>query len=177
MNFRISIFIFILLHDILRKNEGDIIMNELESEVKKLIISRYGTVKKFADIINLPYSTVDTILKRGFKNSNAYNVGLIFGALQLDTRSILDGKIRPLETLLDEVEDFESFEDFERLPDTYIDELLHSGKYSDIMTRVLENFKKLGRKEQYNMLKYMKYIAEYEPKLPDNYFNTSDQEE
>ena len=47
MNFRISIFIFILLHDILRKNEGDIIMNELESEVKKLIISRYGTVKKY----------------------------------------------------------------------------------------------------------------------------------
>lgn len=175
MNFRISIFIFILLHDILRKNEGDIIMNELETKVKKIIISRYGTVKKFADIINLPYSTVDTILKRGFKNSNAYNVGLIFGALQLDTRSILDGKIRPI--VLDEVEDFESFEDFERLPDTYIDELIHSGEYNDIMTRILENFKKMGRKEQYTMLKFMKYIAECEPKLHDNYFNTSDQDE
>ena len=150
-------------------------MNELETEVKKIIISRCGTVKKFADMIDLPYSTVDTILKRGFKNSNAYNVGLIFGALQLDTRSILDGKIRPI--VLDEVEDFESFEDFERLPDTYIDELIHSGKYNDIMTRVLEKFKKMSRKEQYTMLKFMKYIAEYEPKLHDNYFNTSDQDE
>lgn len=150
-------------------------MNELESEVKKLIISKYGTVKKFADIINLPYSTVDTILKRGFKNSNAYNVGLIFGALQLDTRSMLDGKIRPLEALLDEVEDFEPFENFERLPDTYIDELLHSGKYSDIMTSILENFKKMDRKAQYIMLKSMKYIAEHGSDFPDDYFKNSDQ--
>lgn len=155
-------------------------MHELETEVKKIIISRYGTVKKFADTIDLPYSTVDTILKRGFKNSNAYNVGLIFGALDLDTNSLLDGKIKLLtpETLIDELEgfeDFESFEDFEGLSDTCIDEMLHSGKFNDNTTRILELLKKTDRKGQYITLKLLKYLAEHDSNVLDSYFNNSNQ--
>ena len=156
------------------------IVNELETEAKKMIISRYGTVKKFADTINLPYSTVDTILKRGFKNSNAYNVGLIFGALGLDTSSLLDGKIKLLkpEILIDELngfKDFESFEDFEGLSDTCIDEMTHSGKFNDNTTHILELLKKMDRKGQYITLKLLKYLTEHDSNVFDSYFNNSSQ--
>lgn len=147
-------------------------MNELESEVKKLIISRYGTVKNFADMINLPYSTVDTILKRGFKNSKAYNVGVIFGALQLDTSSLLDGKIKPLKIELS----MDDFEDFEGFSEADIDEILHSSKVSDYTAKILEFFKKMDRKEQYEMIKFFDYLSEHSHDT-DGYFNTSDQDE
>ena len=40
-------------------------MNELESNVKALIIDRYGSIKKFSEKIDMPWTTLDSILKRG----------------------------------------------------------------------------------------------------------------
>lgn len=44
-------------------------MNELESNVKALIIDRYGSMKKFSEKIDMPWTTLDSILKRGIANS------------------------------------------------------------------------------------------------------------
>lgn len=49
-------------------------MNELEPNLKALIINEYGSMKKFCETINMPWTTLDSILKRGIANSNILNV-------------------------------------------------------------------------------------------------------
>ena len=49
-------------------------MQELEANIKSLIIERYGSLKKFSETINMPWTTLDSILKRGMANSNITNV-------------------------------------------------------------------------------------------------------
>ena len=62
-------------------------MNELESNLKSLIIEKYGSMKKFSEAIDMPWTTLDSILKRGIANSNITNV------LGLDTEKLVDGEI------------------------------------------------------------------------------------
>ena len=40
-------------------------MNELESNLKTLIIQEYGSLKKFTEIIDMPWTTLNSILNRG----------------------------------------------------------------------------------------------------------------
>ena len=49
-------------------------MNELEMKLKDLIKERYGALSKFAESIDMPWTTLDSILKRGIVNSNIANV-------------------------------------------------------------------------------------------------------
>lgn len=46
----------------------------LEEKIKNLIIEKYGSVRQFALKIDIPYTTIDSILKRGIDNSNVSNV-------------------------------------------------------------------------------------------------------
>lgn len=68
-------------------------MNELESNLKTLIIDRYGSLKKFTEIIDMPWTTLDSILKRGIANSNITNVLKITRELGLDAERLVDGEI------------------------------------------------------------------------------------
>lgn len=68
-------------------------MNALESELKELIIKRYGSLKKFTDKIGMPWTTLDSILKRGIANSNIGNVLKITEELGIDTESLARGSI------------------------------------------------------------------------------------
>ena len=68
-------------------------MNELESNLKALIINEYGSIKKFCETINMPWTTLDSILKRGIANSNILNVLKITRELKLDTEKLVDGEI------------------------------------------------------------------------------------
>lgn len=68
-------------------------MNELETNLKALIIEKYGSLKKFADAIDMPWSTLDSILKRGIANSNITNVLKISRELGLDAEKLADGAI------------------------------------------------------------------------------------
>ena len=67
-------------------------MQELESKIKELIISRYGSLKKFSEKINMPWTTLDSILKRGIANSNITNVLKITRELGLDAEKLVDGE-------------------------------------------------------------------------------------
>lgn len=49
-------------------------MAEIEVRIKEMIIQRYGSMKKFCEIIDMPWTTLDSILKRGIANSNITNV-------------------------------------------------------------------------------------------------------
>ena len=68
-------------------------MNELESNVKALIIEKYGSMKKFSEIIDMPWTTLDSILKRGIANSNITNVLKITHELGIDAEQLVAGKI------------------------------------------------------------------------------------
>ena len=67
-------------------------MNELESNLKSLIIEKYGSMKKFSEAIDMPWTTLDSILKRGIANSNITNVLKITRELGLDTEKLVDGE-------------------------------------------------------------------------------------
>ena len=64
----------------------------LEEELKKIIIEKYGSVRQFAIKIDVPYTTVDTILKRGVDNSNVVNVIKMCKELNLSIDKLIDEK-------------------------------------------------------------------------------------
>lgn len=68
-------------------------MNELESNLKALIIQEYGSLKKFTEIIDMPWTTLNSILNRGVANSNITNVLKITRELGLDAEKLVDGEI------------------------------------------------------------------------------------
>lgn len=55
----------------------------LEDKIKELIIEKYGSVRQFALKIDVPYTTIDSILKRGIDNSNVSNVIKMCKALNI----------------------------------------------------------------------------------------------
>lgn len=66
----------------------------LENKLKELIINKYGSIRQFSIKINIPYTTVDSILKRGIDNSNVGNVIKMCKALNISIDNLLDnGKI------------------------------------------------------------------------------------
>ena len=65
----------------------------IESKVKDLIIQKYGSVKSFSNKIKVPYTTIDTILKRGLLKSNVLNVIKICQELNIDINELPNGKI------------------------------------------------------------------------------------
>ena len=68
-------------------------MEPTETQIKEIIINRYGSLKKFCEIIDMPWTTLDSILKRGIANSNITNVLKITKELKIDTEKIADGII------------------------------------------------------------------------------------
>lgn len=69
-------------------------MEQTEIRLKEIIIERYGNLKKFCEKIDMPWTTLDSILKRGVANSNITNVMKITKELGLDTESLATGFIR-----------------------------------------------------------------------------------
>ena len=81
-------------------------MEAVEIKLKELIIERYGNLKKFCEAIDMPWTTLDSILKRGVANSNITNVLKITKELKIDTESLASGiiiasvpKIEPTQTM------------------------------------------------------------------------------
>ena len=68
-------------------------MNELELNLKELIIKKYGSLKKFSETIDMPWTTLDSILKRGVANSNISNVLKITKELGLNTEKLAQGEM------------------------------------------------------------------------------------
>ncbi|MCI8994586.1 MAG: XRE family transcriptional regulator [Lachnospiraceae bacterium] len=68
-------------------------MAETEIKIREMIIERYGSLNKFCEIIGMPWTTLDSILKRGIANSNITNVIKITKELGIDTESLATGTI------------------------------------------------------------------------------------
>lgn len=65
----------------------------VEQELKNLILQRYRSVRAFSEETGIPYSTIDSIFKRGIENSSVSNIIKICRALNIDADALGDGKI------------------------------------------------------------------------------------
>ena len=68
----------------------------IEEKLKELILSKYGTVKDFAVVTDLPYGTVDTILRRGIHKASVTNIIKICQTLGISTDELAKDKIVPI---------------------------------------------------------------------------------
>ena len=74
----------------------------IEEELKALVLSTYGSVREFSLVLDMPYSTLDSIFKRGVENASIANIIKICSALQISVDELASGKIvkrhTPVET-------------------------------------------------------------------------------
>lgn len=68
-------------------------MGDIESRLKDMIIERYGSLAKFANEIDMSWTTLDSILKRGILKANIVNVLKITNKLGIDTEELGKGSI------------------------------------------------------------------------------------
>ena len=68
-------------------------MEPTEIQLKEMIVAKYGSIKRFCEVIDMPWTTLDSILKRGVANSNITNVLKITKELNLDTECLANGAI------------------------------------------------------------------------------------
>lgn len=68
-------------------------MESIETQLKNLILSRYKSLLNFTKVANMPYSTVDSIFKRGIANANISNVLKVCAVLQISADKLAVGEI------------------------------------------------------------------------------------
>ena len=68
----------------------------IEEKLKMYILTKYHSIREFTMEIDLPYSTMATILKRGIENSNVNNIIKICQALKISADELAAGNIVPL---------------------------------------------------------------------------------
>lgn len=68
----------------------------IENKLKELILKRYHSIREFTIKIDIPYTTVDSIFRRGIGNSSVANVIRICKALGISADALADGEIVPV---------------------------------------------------------------------------------
>lgn len=96
-------------------------MEETEIRLKEIIINQYGSLKKFCETIDMPWTTLDSILKRGIANSNISNVMKITKELQIDTESLASGEI--IKSTLKEPETIAAHLDTDKLTEAELNDV------------------------------------------------------
>ena len=68
-------------------------MNEIENQLKNMIIQKYNSLNKFCEKTNIPRSTLQSIFNRGIKNSNIDNIFKICDELSISIDKLAYGII------------------------------------------------------------------------------------
>lgn len=68
-------------------------MKRIEDEIKDMIDSRYGSIPKFAKLINIPPQTIYTALKKGLSGASVATVMPIVAELGLDPVWLLNNRL------------------------------------------------------------------------------------
>lgn len=72
----------------------------VEKELKEMIILKYGSLKKFSEDIDIAWSTLDGVIKRGVNKANITSLIKICEGLNIDCESLYYGKIVQKDNLL-----------------------------------------------------------------------------
>lgn len=67
----------------------------IEEKLKDYILTKYKSIREFTIAINLPYSTMATLFKRGIANSNVNTIIKICQALNISADELAAGNITP----------------------------------------------------------------------------------
>lgn len=86
-------------------------MEDLEKKIKEMIISTYGSLSKFAEKVEMPWTTLDSVLKRGINKSNISNVIKICNGLNISADKLAEGEI----ITINSIENFISDPDIRRI--------------------------------------------------------------
>ena len=112
----------------------------VEEQVKSIIIQKYKSVRAFTQAIGVPYSTIDSMLKKGIAGTGIQTVMKVCRALEinvdsLETGSLVSSSVVPSTTYFPDEEKrlllhFHSLnsEGRQKLL-SYSDDLISSGKY------------------------------------------------
>lgn len=68
----------------------------IEEQLKNLILTRYNSLREFTIDIDMAYSTMDSIIRRGIQNATLTNVFKICKALNISADALEQGQIVPL---------------------------------------------------------------------------------
>jgi hypothetical protein len=74
--------------------KGGVFMR-LEDQLKDMILEKYKSVRAFTMALDMPYSTIDSMLKRGIDGASVVTVLKVCMALDIDIEGLLNGKIVP----------------------------------------------------------------------------------
>ena len=66
----------------------------VEEQLKQEILSKYKSIRAFTTTINIPYSTLDSVFKRGISNAGVSTMIKVFDALELDIESVQTGTLQ-----------------------------------------------------------------------------------
>ena len=69
----------------------------IEEKLKELILTQYKSVREFVQVADMPYSSVDSMFRRGIHNSSVSNVIKLCNALKISTDELAQGRIVPVE--------------------------------------------------------------------------------
>lgn len=69
----------------------------IEEQLKQLILSKYKSIRAFTKEVDIPYSTVDTMLKRGISGTSITTVLKICNALNIDADALVDNELKEKE--------------------------------------------------------------------------------
>lgn len=89
----------------------EVVNMTIEDKLKDLILSRYRSIREFTQVIDMPYSTFDTILKRGIDNSSVTNVIKICKELAISADALAAGQIVPAALMVQPTEDASDLEE------------------------------------------------------------------
>lgn len=67
-----------------------------EEKLKEYILTKYKSIREFVLDVGIPYSTFDTILKRGIMNASIGNIVKICVALEVSADELANGNIVPI---------------------------------------------------------------------------------
>lgn len=66
-----------------------------EEKLKAYILERYKSIREFTIKIDIPYSTLDSVFKRGIDNSSLGVIFKVCDALNIDVDALAEGEIVP----------------------------------------------------------------------------------
>lgn len=72
----------------------------VEEKLKNLILVRHKSLREFTSLIDLPNSTMVSILNRGVKNASVGNIIKICNELGISADALADGEIVPVKNMV-----------------------------------------------------------------------------
>lgn len=70
---------------------------KVEEKLKEYILMNYKSIREFVSVVDLPYTTVDGILKRGIHKASVENIIKICKTLNISADELANNRIVPVQ--------------------------------------------------------------------------------